>query len=427
MPVLRGLKLNVNLRPAERGVLPVAAALRFDVGILGPVTSVVPLRVLGQELTVTADTVLLNVTSLSALQLGQIVVVSGHVDVNGSMLATSVVRLFDNPSVWLLTGYATAINANGLMIGPQQIALGAIVPDQCGAGIAVGNFIDLRANAIANFTPTTTLNTLTRLSCASAVAFGTPGAAGVLEGLVDSLNSASSFQMGGLRVTHSAATVFQFGDVDDLEAGVRIEMEGSFVTASEFAADAIAFVRPIARFRAPVSPADVAPNDRIRILGRMVRRSAQLRDQDLIQTNGLSLPRQVEVRGFVDRNDQIFSTRVRDRGTANFNAVTLRGDVDSTQPPILTVLGLTVDSTGGSFIGFDGTPVSSAVFFAQATVGATINVDGAAYTSATGTLRGGILSVIAPDLPALAATPLRILGVTQSATFGAFQYADGFE
>lgn len=431
-PWLRGSVVYATvIPPTRRGLVPLeAAALRFDFGIIGPVTSTAPLRILGQEITSNASTVVLNTPGLSALALGDVVSVSGHIDTNGSMLATLVVRETDPATGWRLSGYVTQVGppAGEIRVGAQRVNYGLVNTNNCNPAPALGDFIDLRAQAVPGFTASSVLTTLTRFDCSTAVPLGTFGAVGALEGLVTAVPAAGVFRLDAIDVLYNASTVFAFGNADELAEGVRVDVEGSFAIPTEFNATAVSFVRPVLRFQGPVNPADVVPGQSITVLGRTVRRSAQLRDEDLIQTNGLAAPRQVEVRGYVDTAGRLYSTRIRDRGTANANSVRVRGPVSTIQSPNLTVYGLRLDTSGGSFVGYSGNALSQSQFFAQLQAGVTVDAQGGVYNAGNGSVSGGVYTLIAPDVPPPPGPdPQFRLGTSSEAWLGETIFRNGWE
>lgn len=149
---------------SPRGV-PAAATVVFSYAERGAVTSIEPLRVLGQEVTVTADTGLTGVPggAIGNIALGDHLDVSGYVDTNSSLLASFIEYLPTPTPRWLLSGYVTAVAGNEAMLGPQRVSLAGVAPIDCGAAVTVGQFLEIRADAIAGFTATSLLDTVTRL------------------------------------------------------------------------------------------------------------------------------------------------------------------------------------------------------------------------------------------------------------------------
>lgn len=133
----------------------------------GPITQLNPLQVLGQNLTVDADTVLLGLPGMGigGLSLGNIVEVSGQIDANNSLIATRLGLKGVTPS-WRLTGFVTATNTNTLHIGNQVLNVN-VTPLNCELGIAVGSYVEIRATAPTTYITGTPI-TANQVRCSTA-------------------------------------------------------------------------------------------------------------------------------------------------------------------------------------------------------------------------------------------------------------------
>lgn len=391
------LGMQVRWMPAfvaQRGPLP---TLIFSYTLIGPVTGVDPLEVLGQPVTITGDTEIEGFATPDQLVAGDATIIAGLVDANGSHYATLAVRREVQGNKYLVGGYVAevVVDEPRLRLGNQWINTAGVVFDDCTGGFpVVGDYLQLRADSIVGFMPGDAIDTVVSALCTEPVPLGTIGAQGVLEGIVGAGIEGVSFLLGDVVIRYGAATVFEFGGLDDLEPGAPVSVEGTFADASNFDADNIEFVRPVVRFQAPMLPADVTPGESLRPLGVEVFTSAQLRDDDDIVANGLAAPAQVEVRGWLDRNGAAFATRVRLRGDADADSVSLRGPLAAFASPTLTVQGLTIDSTGATFLDADGLPLTANEFFAQLQVNQVIDVGGASWNAPIRTLTGGIITLL---------------------------------
>jgi hypothetical protein len=374
-----------------------APALVFSYSVIGTVTSTAPLRVLGQPVTITADTVLEGIDDPGALEVGTPLVIAGLADVNGGLLATLVERRGAQGNRYLLSGHVQQLQAAPprLRLGEQWLAIGAVAFEGCAAAMpAVGDYVELRADSIPGFQPGDLIDTLTSARCATPVPAGTPGAQGALEGLVATVGPGQHFTFGALDIAWTAATVFEFGGPDDLEPGADVGVEGVYVDAGQFIADAVEFVRPVVRFEAPMTPAQVSPGVALAPFGATVRHSSQVRDDDGILANGLAQPRQVRVRGWIDRLGDRYATRVRDRGAPDPADTALRGPVAVIAPPLLVVESLTVDTTGAVFLDVDEQPLTAEAFFDQVRPNHMVDLSAAAWDAASTTLSGGTLILL---------------------------------
>ncbi len=422
-----GLQLRWQADAVRGAAVPV-----FSYTVIGPVTSIAPLQVLGQSLTVTADTVIAGVDNVGELAVGMPVVVAGLVDANGSVYTSLIEVRGAQGNRFLLAGRVEEVlpQPGRLRVGSQWLMLTAGVVSGCAAASpVVGEHVEMRADAIVGFQPGGDIDTVTALTCTTLVPFGTPGASGAIEGVVSAALSGTQFAIGDLIVTHGPDTVFEFGGPDDLEPGNAVGIEGTFVSMTELLADGIEFVRPVVRFEAPMTPADTTPGVSLRPFGVEVFSSAQLRDDDDIMLSGLSQPRQVRVRGWLDGVGVAYATRVRDRGAPDAADVALRGPISAIADPQLTVQGLTVDTTGALLFDADEMPLTPAELFAQVRRNQVVDVSGAQWNAQTRTLSGGSVILLGyehtepvpGDLPAVLAGTVRSYRGTD-AIFG-----DGFE
>lgn len=393
-----GLRARWQTTTGQKGL----ATPVFSYTLIGPVTQTAPLSVLGQPLTITADTTLLGVAPSLTLPLGTPVVVSGLVDANGSVLASLVERRGAVPPRFLLTGPVTAVGApaSTVRIGQQWVSLAGVAVGNClGALPVLDEFVELRATAVDPLPPGATLSTVTDASCVSLVPQGTAAATGFLEGLVTEVIDPQHFMIGDLTVNISPTTTFTLGSFDDLDPGVGVVLHGSYVDATHFDAVDIEFLYPVVRFEGPVTPAAVQAGSQITILGVPVRWSAQVRDRDNILAQGLNQTRQVQVRGYVDRQNRAFATLVRDRGNPDATDVALRGPVQAVVAPLLTIQGLTVDTTGATFEDEFGTALTASQFFAGVQIGHTVDASAANYNAAQQHLSAG--AIVWVDAPAM--------------------------
>lgn len=385
------------------GVVP---GLVFSYTLIGPVTESEPLRILGQALTITADTNLAGLTAPVSLPLGTPLLAAGLVDNNGSVLASLVERRAAAGNKFLLTGSVQALGAvpSLVRVGQQWIDAGAVPFTDCPGGVAsVGDVLSVRANAIAGFQPGDTIDTVVDLRCVTLVPPGTVAAAGFLQGLVTApAPTPGQFQLGGLRVQYDAQTVFLFGNADDLAEGVAVTVDGSYLDATSIAAAAVEFVRPVVRFEAPMSVAQVVPGVSVAPFGVTVLSSAQLRDQDGILANGLNQATQVEVRGWLDGAGQAYASRVRSRGNPDASRADLRGPVETSADPLLSIQTLTVDTTGALFFDDLKSPITREQFFAAVQVGFLVDVGGAQWDATARSLSGGDVTLIGAVAPVAA-------------------------
>lgn len=436
---LAGVLSDLHGQPAGMQVRWLASSVRggapvpvFGFTLIGPVTAVDPLQVLGQPVTITGDTVIEGFTTPDQLEIGAAMIVAGLVDPNGSVYATLAVLRGAQGNKYLLNGTVTQV-----VVAEPRVRVGNQWVDTVGVdfvgcatgGPVVGDYLELRADSIAGFATGDPIDTITAARCATPVPLGTAGAQGALEGIVGAGVDGESFQLGTVTIRYGTATVFEFGGPDDLEPGADVSTEGTFIDATTFTADSVEFVRPVVRFEGPMLPVDVTPGVSLRPFGVEVLNSAQLRDDDGILANGLAAPTQVQVRGWLDRNNVAFATRVRERGAADANDVALRGPLAAFSAPQLTIQGLTVDTTGATFFDADGMPLTDTAFFADLQINQVIDIGGAIWNATTRILTGGAITLLGFEHTQPVPGPLNgvVAGTVRSYGTPDRVFADGFD
>ena len=204
------------------------------------------------------------------------------------------------------------------------------------------------------------------------------------------------------------ALVPQFinGDADDIMVGSKLEVEGVFDPIAEVVlAFKIKFLEVRFKFEESVDPADVTIGRGIILYDQLIIATPQTRDEDGIISGGLAQTTQVEVRGYVDSEGQLFATRVRERGNPDLTDVTLDGRITSVSNPTLEVLGIPVDTTTSLFQDVDGNGISQADFFNAVAEGTLVEIDEATLDQSTNTVSGGIIRIDEPELSQPPALP----------------------
>jgi hypothetical protein len=303
-----------------------------------------------------------------------------------------------SPNPWRISGFITQVDlgaSTATIGGPpgQPISFGGTSPTGCGAGPVIGDYVLALATPIVSFTPGQVVDTVTQLACRPIVAAGVLDDHDAFEGLIQSVIDPTTFTIAGVTVTVGASTLFRFGNADDLAPGVRVEVEGTFTSATTLDARRIKFVLPSIRFRAPVAPADVSPGVSITILGNTVLDSLHNRDEDGIMAGGLAVTTQVEVRAYMDMLGNLIATRVRSRGTPSGNHYNLQAPAETIARPDLTALGLTVDSASSTFQDDNHVPITADQFFAAMSVGTLFEIDDANFDAVNNRLHGGVVSL----------------------------------
>jgi|GEM_PF-789995 len=377
-----------------------AEFVEINTQLRGPVTQLSPLQVLGQNLTVDADTVLLGMPAagINSLSPGTILAVSGQVDANNSLIATRL-SLQANAPNWRLTGFVTDLSAGMLQIGSQLVNI-KVAALNCGSGIAVGNYVEIRAAAQSPYVIGAPISA-NQIRCSTPTPNVTvAGAPVVATGLIGALLQNGRFLLGTLNVEMNAQTSYRYGNAGDLGLGVGIEVEGFYSGANLISASKIRFIRRSIRLQAPVSPGDISPNESLTILGNSIKNSAQLRDPANVFALGLNQPRQLEVRAYQDSAGNFYATRVTNISAPVFNDYTLQGPASEIEAAMTRckVFGTTI-SASNSYSTVNGVMVTPQQFYASLTNSMLVRIEHAVFDPNTNTLSGGSVTIAEDDVP----------------------------
>lgn len=399
-----GFNVLVDARNVNPG-LTEGEAVRIDLRNLvrGPVTALAPLSVLDQPIAVNGDTVLVDIpgNDLANVAVGDLLEVSGYLDPNNSIVAARIGWRTDPTSDWKISGYVAGLVANTFSIGSQLIDFTGITPLRCGAGLQDGHFVEVETRPNAGYAAGATLSQVIELHCDDPN-FGNPPPGGAslvsLEGIIqavpDPVPAPPTFTLLDLQIVTTAQTQYRRGTIDDLGAGVRVEVEGTYdSTTQTVVAREVHFKQAQVRFEAPVGPADVIPGESVTILGSTIVFSPQTRDEDGIAANGLGAPTQVEVRGLMDDDGNLFATRIRERGDPELDDIELRGPVTSIDRPELVILGITVDASSAVYRDQNNQPISADQFYALVRIGTIVSAEDATYDPDTGVIFAGKLEL----------------------------------
>ncbi len=327
--------------------------------VKGPVTSTNPLRVLGQDVIVTGNTVLVNSLDIATLQTGDEVEVSGYGNNSNGMQASRIEKKASIP-VWKILGNVSSVSAGSFQMGALTVNLNGVMPGNCGAGLADGNAVEVKADRVNGFGSGSPLNSVTQVECRT-LALTIPSnassnsLAAEIEGIVTTLSTTQpphDFFIRQQRVITTATTVYEGGKAGDITLAARLEAEGTLDTSTGIlTATKVRFRQNRVRIEAPLNVPGGGLGSSFTIMDIInVETTSLTEDKDgLVSGSGTPGNQQVEVRGFVDKNGKVFAERVRERGNADPNKVRLRGPAtDSCDPAAgdneFAILGVIVDT-----------------------------------------------------------------------------------
>jgi hypothetical protein len=360
----------------------------------GPVTSLSPLQVLGQTVVITGDTVLADLTSIADLDVGNELEVYGFTRADNVIQATRIQRKAPGDlTEWKLTGFVTASNTTSFNVGAQTVSLSAgAIPNDCTGGTpATGSFVEVKAIPVSGFNPGDAL-AANKVECKRGGLLGELDDSVPLrriQGFVSTVDG-ERFTVGGLgaegqTVNLTGATTFRNGTREDLVTGVKVEVTGRFnTTTGVLTATRVSFREARVRIEAPLQAVSA---ETLQVLGITVQGSGLVDDEDNVLGGGRSNI-DVEVRGFRDRNGDVFATEIRDRGAAGNRDLRLRGPVDqgSIVEPNFSILGVQIvpdsgtryeDSRGTN----DDVEISQQQFFSTLTAGQPVQVKKGSFSA----------------------------------------------
>lgn len=385
--------------PVEEGFTAgTLASINLLTEVIGPVTSVDPLTVLRQPVLVTGDTVLVGITlaELGNVTPGQTMEVSGFTNQRNSRRASRVDYNIEEPALWQLTGFARDITESGFSIGFQPVALGSVTPQLCpGNQIREGQFVEVLATPKVDILTNIILDSVTSITCVDRDPVSDIKLVPVaLEGILRDNPEHDGLNLGNTIIEVNDGTRFVNGDFSNFQTGIKIEALGLLNSQTRvLAASEIVFTETRVVVSAPVDPEDILDDGRIQILGFDVRITDQTRDDDGIGDIGLLSRAQVRVIGFVDAQRMLFADRIRISGAPSLDRTTLHGPVDSVAQPLLDVLGVSVDTSGSTFLDPAGSPLTEAAFFEQVGTGSLIQVEGGTLNETDRLVSGGVVQL----------------------------------
>lgn len=372
-------------------------ALRIDAEsvVKGVVTGINPLKVLGQTVVATNNTVLDNLPGgLPLVALGDVLTIYGFANENNVIQATRVQRNTAGAASvlteWKLTGKASLITLTSLNIGDQAVEITGVDPENCGVGIQAGDQVSIvsQPNMLAGFSELKLVNSI---ECDENMILVPANPEAVVipaefEGLISGYTlgvADTEFLVGGqtvdIALTGLNATTFSVGSVGGLLDGVRVEVEGTFDTgSSRLQATEVIFKQAQVELLAPVDPVNInLANETFAIMGITTRITAATSDEVNILSGGLIALKQLSVHGFVN-GSEIIATEIRDEGVPKFDEVKLQGGVSNeiagTSIEILDVL-VTVNA-GTSYQGDENQPLTVTEFFNAIANGSLVEVSG---------------------------------------------------
>ncbi len=307
--------------------------------VIGPVTSVAPLTVLGQPVFVTADT-LLSVPEgdPELLQQGDMVAVDGMPNSFGSIRATRLSLLNDAPLDWQIVGRVSDLDASGFRIRDQLISLDGIALENCDTGLRNGSKVVVQASASTTFVAGESLQTAHRLICKpeGLNLFASNRSApqqipAAFDGVITDIRHLPlTISLDGQLVNLESLVAAGINTLRDLALGARIEVDGVLDTGTGVITATRLIARdPLVRIEAPL---EQIVGDLIFVLDQTALLAPGAGD-----AQAFSGDEQMAISAFTDSEGQLFITSAESLAAANDQNIVLHGQISA------------VDSVSGTF------------------------------------------------------------------------------
>ncbi len=200
-----------------------------------------------------------------------------------------------------------------------------------------------------------------------------------IEGFVRQVDGPGDFFIGTTHVQTTPNTEFRGGTIDEIVVGAKLSAEGRL-------ANGILTAKHV-KFHASVklegNIAAIDPDAKTFTITGLSGVTVSVNSQTEFKANGgnqvtdltdLLVGDHVRVRGRVGSNNSVIATRVEQR--SGDTDVDLQGPVQSVSDPNLTILGVTVDTTGMKLEGLDDGVISRVAFFGVVKEGTLVKVKG---------------------------------------------------
>ena len=365
----------VTVSGSISGATGTASRIKVDGAVKGYIESVTDANhivVMGQTVLIDNQTSLENFTAPRAA--GDFVSVHGHVTGNG-VIAAGFIEKKSAPVPFAVKGFVQSHSTatQTFQIGTLTVNYsGAIIGDMPNpAGDAWnGLLVEVKGSTC---TGNPVCGTLTATKVEPSGLTVTEAMEAEVEGFVTDFTSSSSFKIGTQAVVTNGATVFEGGLASDIALGVKLEVEG-VLSAGVLTARKISF-RDNIRFEANV---DTLGTDSLTLAGLpgiTVTANSLTKFKGaggLVAFAGLASGNHLRIRGRVTSGTPpvtVVATEIERLSVTTNDRVSLQGPVGSAVDPNVTILGVTVDTTGiidADFRDVNDSPIGRTAFFAAA-------------------------------------------------------------
>ncbi len=380
----KGRVVRVEGTIGKNGAPSTAARVVYNDNVEGPITNITPkgtntieVVVLGQTVIVDDSTRVQPATiTIGDLAKNNLVEVSGLADAMGAIRATHIKKNGDfvpgdnvdvKGIIKNLTGDSFTINA--LIVKYDDLTDMTVLP----GGLAEGLFVEVKGTTVDG-----SVLTATKIELEDEL--GTENAdEAEVEGFVTDFISVLAFTVGNQLIITNTNTQFNGGVPDDIELGVKLEVEGILVSGI-LVAEEISF-RESVELEANVDVVNITAGTLTLIgLPGIIVTINEFTEIDATPANTLNdieSGEHVRIRGR-ESTGTVLATRLKEKPDDPSEMV-LQGPVESAADPIVTILGETVDTTGfdfTQFLGADETPIGRDTFFNTVRPGDVVKAQG---------------------------------------------------
>ncbi len=372
-----------------------ADSVTFDDAVTGPVDSInlslSQLVVLGQTILVRPSTSFddnISPASLNGLAVDDIVEVYGFFTATGEIEAT---RIEKKPLGTQFEVHGTVSNhsAANFMFSINNLNVdytNALLDNFPGGQISDGDFVEAKGMNLGAAGELLA----TKVELEGAGITGEEGTHVEVEGFITRFVSDMDFDVAGIPVTTTGATLYEGGVAADLGLNVKVEVEGDMGANDVLVADKVDIRRgKVIRATATVDSVD-AGTDSLVMLGFTVSTDALTRFEDKSSADvrpltiaDINAGDYLEVRGGESPagSGQILATII-ERDDVDSRTI-LQGFVTNVADPTLTVMGVTIETNGAIFRDVDDSILTPGEFFNLVNINSLVKARGTESSATT--------------------------------------------
>jgi len=365
-------------------------AIELIINLQGPVTSVSPLTILEQPVLITSDTI--KVLS-QPIQINQSLAVSGYLSNNNSMYGS---RLMDSINAdWKIRGIASEVTAQSFKMGTLLVNRGAEQLIDCPSGFNNTQLVEVKMTADGAYHEGLAIDTLVSIRCLNINQVQGENAIlpSVVQGYV-SQTMGQGFWLNDIHVLTNQDTLYENGEKNFIEPAVNVEVQGVLDTEnSELQADAIRFIQHRIEITFPINPEDVVIGQSITVGNAIFNATPQTKDNSNILRDGLITAKKIQILGFVDSQGKAYISKIVNKGAANLNNLSLRGDISLINNPVFSILDFQIDVSNSLIISQGTGVINVNDFFNTVSVGSQVEIKNADFDEGLNQFQNGVITI----------------------------------